>query len=270
MNALFSKAFRDYRRTLVWIAIGIGAYGVLTLALFPAVVAQQEELTKLLDNMPQQFVSMFYQGDISEFDFTDPAIFYNSRYMVWVLLIVGGMLTSHVLHTIIGAERDHTLDLALSLPVTRRQFLSARIMNAAAVILIILAVSFVVFAIGGQVVSEFKINLGDLALGTFSGFFPLMAQVSITFALASIARSTSGWAGPVAFGYFFGSYLLMAFAQTIDVIDTISTLFLFKYYNASDIINNGIDITNLLVLTAVIMVFTAIAFWAFERKELGV
>jgi ABC-2 type transport system permease protein len=270
MNALFNKAFRDYRRTLLWIAIGMGAYGLMALALFPNIVAQQEELKELLDSMPPQFVRMFYQGDIEEFDFTDPAIFYNSRYIVWMLLIVGGMLTSHSLHTIIGAERDHTMDLSLSLPVTRRQFLAARFLNAVAVIVIILVVSFVVFAIGGLIVSEFRIGLGDLALGTFAGFFPLMAQVSIAFALACIAPSSSNWAGPVAFSYFFGSYLLMAFAQTIDLIGTISNVFLFKYYDASEIINHGVDFSDWLVLSAVIVVFMSIAFWGFERKELGV
>lgn len=270
MFALFSKAFRDYRRTLQWLAIGLSAYGLMTLAFFPTLVAQQEELTKLIDSMPQEFIGMFFQGDIDEFDFTDPAIFYNSRYIVWMLLITGGMLTTHALNTIIGAERNNTMDLALSLPITRRQFLAARFLNAAVAILIILVMSFVVFAIGGLVVSEFQIGLGDLALGTFGGFFPLMAQISITFALASLAPSSSNWAGPVAFAYFFGGYLLMAFAQTIAIVDTVSYLFLFRYYDAGEIIRHGVDITNWLVLSGVTAVFMGIAFWGFERKEIGV
>ncbi|MCI0714660.1 MAG: ABC transporter permease [Chloroflexi bacterium] len=270
MRPLFNKAFRDYRRTLLSLAIGLGAYGAMTLLLFPTLVEQRAELEQLLDSMPPQFIRMFYQGDISEFDFTDPAIFYHARYVIWVLLIVGGMLTAHALNTIIGAERNNMMDLSLSLPVTRREFLAARFLNVAAVILIILAVSFVVFAIGTQVVDEFDVGLGELALGTIGGFLPLMAQASITFALACIARSSSNWAGPVAFGYFFGGYLLMAFAQTVDLIDTISNVFLFKYYDASDIIRNGVDVTNWLVLIVVIVVSTSIAFWGFERKEIGV
>lgn len=270
MRPFFDKAFRDYRWTLLWLAIGLGAYGATTLLLFPTLLAQRAELQQLLDNMPPELIGMFYQGDISEFDFTDPAIFYHSRYIVWMLLIVGGMLTAHALNTIIGAERNATMDLSLSLPVTRREFLAARFLNVAAVILIILAVSFAVFAIGSQLVEEFDVGLSELALGTVSGFFPLMAQASITFALASVAPSSSNWAGPLAFGYFFGGYLLMAFAQTVELIDTISNIFLFKYYDASDIINNGLDITNWLVLTAVIVVFMGIAFWGFERKEIGV
>lgn len=270
MSTQVRKAFRDYQRTLLWLMIGLAAYGMMTLAFFPMLVEQREELETLLDNMPRQFIGMMYQGDLDEFDFTDPAIFFQARYVIWLVLVMGGMLTAHALHSIIGAERNGTLDLALSLPVARRDWLAARFINVAIVILAVLLMVFVVFVVGSMVVPDFDIAADDLAIATFAGFFPLMAQASIAFALASLAPSTSRWAGPIAFGYFFGTYLLNAFRGTVDLVDTISPLFVFRYYDAGQIINDGLDISNIMVLSAVIVVASVIAFQAFERKELGV
>jgi ABC-2 type transport system permease protein len=269
MDALFGKAWHDSKRTLFSLALGLGLYGMLTLAFFPTLVAEKAELQKLMENLPRQMISAMYSGDVEDFDFTDPAIYFQARFAIWMILVAGGILTGQALGAILGAERQNKLDLILSLPVTRREYLTSRYLYSAATIVCLLVVILVVFGVGSIVITEFDVPLDRLALGVGSAFFILMAQVSIAYALAAFAPSSSNWATPLVYGYFFGTYILTAFEGTIDLIDHISPLFLFSYYDAGIIIHDGLDIGNLLVLTGVIGVSAAIAFWGFERKQLG-
>lgn len=270
MGALFRKAWRDSRRIVIGISIGLSFYGLLTLSFFPTLVAEKAELQKLMARLPKQMISAMYSGDIKDFDFTDPAIYFQARFAIWMILIVGGILTAQALGAILGAERQKTLDLSLSLPVTRREYLAARLLNSAAMLGAILVVIFLVFALGTRIVTEFDVPLDRLALGIGSAFFILMAQVSIVYALACLAPSASQWAGPTAYGYFFGTYILTAFVGSIGIIDTISPLFLFSYYDAGVIIKEGLDIGNVLTLSGVIMVACGVAFWSFDRKQLTI
>lgn len=269
MVILFRKVFRDSRRSLLWLVIGLGIYGSFVLSFFPTIVEEKELIQGLINRLPEQFVGVIFSGDISEFDISDPAIFFEERYVAWMVLLVGGVLTAQALNAIIGAERDNTMDLALSLPVSRRQLMAVWMLNSASTIVVVLVASFVVFAVGSQFVAEFDIPLDKLAIGIMGIFFLLMAQVCLTYAIASIAPSSSHWAGPVAYGYFFGAYLLMALSN-IKVIDIASNAFIYHYYNAAEVIKHGFDISNLLVLIGVIVVSSTIALWRFDQKELGI
>ena len=270
MQPLIRKFVRDSRKTLIWTAIGVGVYVALIMTFFPTIAAQGDQFNEILETYPEEIVATFYAGDIADFKIDDPAIFLQTEAVIWIILIMGGMITQQVLGGTINAERENKMDLLLSLPVSRREILMGRVINSAILALVGLTAIFLPVALVQPFMDSFHIAPDRLALGIYTGFFLLMVQASLTFALTSISPAYTRWAGPLAFTYFFGAYLLMAFAPSIDWIDAISPLFVFKYYNMADVINNGLDVTNVLVMVVVIMALLGVAFWRFDEKDIAV
>ncbi|MCI0714662.1 MAG: ABC transporter permease [Chloroflexi bacterium] len=270
MQPLMRKFVRDSRKTLIWTAIGVGVYVAMIMSFFPTIAEQGDQFNEILETYPEEIIATFYSGDIADFKIDDPAIFLQTEAVIWIILIMGGMITQQVLGGTINAERENKMDLLLSLPVSRREVLLGRVVNSAVFSLVGLTAIFLPVVLVQPFMESFHIAPDKLALGIYTGFFLLMVQASLTFALTSISPSHTRWAGPLAFTYFFGAYLLMAFAPSIDWIDTISPLFIFKYYNMAEIINNGLEMTDVLVMAVVSVALLGVAFWRFEKKEIAV
>lgn len=271
MLSVLRKSMRDSRRTVFWLCFGFALYSLFIMSFYPSILDQSEELESLMNSYPPEMMNMFMAGiDIEEFDFTDPAQYLQAEYMTWVMLILGTMFTAQAFNGILNAERDGTMDLLLSLPVTRRQIILARMGNTVVSTLIVLTTVFLALAFVQSLYDEFEIPLDQLAQGIYGVFFLLMTQASLTYMLGSLSPSRQHWAGPAALTYFFMAYILTGFASTVEWIDTFSPLYLFKYYNTVDFINNGVNWGNTLVLIGASLLFSGVAIWRFERKEIAV
>ncbi len=271
MLSVLRKSMRDSRRTLFWLGFGFALYSVFIMSFYPSMLEQSDQLEELMDSYPPEMMNMFMAGvDVSEFDFTNPAQYIQAEYITWIMLILGTMFTAQAFNGILNAEREGTLDLLLSLPVTRRQIILARMVNTVLSILIVLTVIFVALASIQTMYEEFNIPLVDLATGIYGVFFLIMTQASLTYMVGSLSPARQHWAGPVALAYFFMAYILTGFAGSVDWIDTFSPLYIFQYFNFVDFVENGVNMGNTLALFIVSLVFCGVAIWAFERKEINV
>jgi hypothetical protein len=66
------------------------------------------------------------------------------------------------------------------------------------------------------------------------------------------------------------SFLLAGFARLVDWLEPARYLSVFHYYNESEPLVDGVDYPYLAVSFVGIAVLLALAFWSFERKDLGV
>ena len=271
MLSIVKKSLRDTRWLIFWLSLGLVIYLAQVVAVFPSIAEQQESLDELLDSYPDEMIGILYGGNAgSDFSIADPAAYLQSQFMTWVVLIVGGMMTAQAFNAITNAERNGKMDAALSLPISRREFLLGRMVTSAITVLVALGTS-VIAAIGlSQAIPEFDLAAGDLFLAIYGAFFIIMAQTSIAYMLAATIPSRWKWAGAVAYVSFFAAYLLNGFKSAVDLFDTLSPLFLFNYYSAVEIITDGVNLGNWLVLVAVTLGCGTIAWWGIDRKELGI
>lgn len=270
MTAVFRKALHDSRRTTLWLAFGLGLYALMIMAFFPSITEQAEELDDLIDSYPREMIALFYSGNVDDFSVADPGQYVQTQFMVWAVLIIGAIAMNQVFNALTNAERDGTMDVMLSLPVSRRAMLVGRLLNIALGVLIVLAVSFVTLAASTLIWEEFDVPLGNLALGIFGAFLPIMVIVGFATMLATLVPSSRRFAGTVAYVMVFGSYLLYGFSGATTQLENIQPLLLFHYFNAGDVISNGADPANWLVLAGVATLYLSIAYWAVDRKEMGV
>jgi ABC-type transport system involved in multi-copper enzyme maturation permease subunit len=270
MNATLRKALHDSRRTIMWLAIGLGSYALFIMAYYPSVVKQSAKFDDLLQSYPEGVIAMFYSGDVSEFSISDPGNWLNSEFMLWTLLMLGAMVIAQAFNSITNAERDGTLDLMLSFPVSRRAYLLGRIANTAITILATLTVCFLVFVLSTFLWSEFDVPLDRLALGVYGAFLPLMVVAGFTTLLTVIVPSSQHYAGPLAYLFLMGSYLIHTFSVAIDSLHPLRKVFLFHYYDASAVIRDGLPWGDWMLLAGVALLYMVLAWWLVDKKELGV
>ncbi|NDJ77876.1 MAG: ABC transporter permease subunit, partial [Chloroflexi bacterium] len=169
-----------------------------------------------------------------------------------------------------NAERDGTLDVMLSLPVKRRDYLLARFVNTAWTTLAVLGACFGVLVLATVIWPEFDVNIGKLAQGIFGAFFLIMAVAGPAYMLTVLVPSSKRWAGPVAYLYLVGSYLLFSLSVMIETLEKFKPVFIFNYYSIGPIMRDGADLGDWLVLAAVALAGFGVAWWYFDRKQLGV
>ncbi len=270
MVATLRKALHDSRRTIMWLAIGLGSYALFIMAYYPTVLDQAAKFDDLLQSYPKQVIAMFYSGDVSEFSIADPGNWLSSEFMIWAMLTLGVMVVAQAFNSITNAERDGTLDLMLSFPVSRRAYLLGRVANMAITILVTLVVCFVVFVLSTLLWTEIDLPFGRLALALAGAFLPLMVVGGFTTLLTVILPSSRHYAGPLAYLFLMGSYLIHTFAVGIDSLRPLRKVFFFHYYDLSRVIRDGVPWGDWAVLAGVALLYFVLAWWLVDKKELGV
>ncbi len=269
--SVFRKAFRDSSRVTLWMSVGLAAYILMIVSIYPAMVEQAEEMDKLMESYPKELLAMFYGGaDVDNFTLADAANFVHVYAAIYLILIVGAMVIVQAFNGFTNAERDGTMDMMLSLPISRRTLLLGRVANTAATVGTVLTASFMTFALGTFLWPEFDVPLDRLALGVYSGFFLLMVVACFTYFLVSIVPSSRRFAGALAYLFLIGSYLIYGLSTTVDTLSNVRPLLIFNYYDASKIINEGVDWGDWAILSVAGLICLGLAWWLIDRKELGV
>lgn len=268
--AILRKAVRDTRKSTMWLAIGLGLYALFIMGFYSSIADQAEEFDELIQGYPEGFISMFYSGPIEEFSMADPGNYLQIEYVTWMLLIIGAILIGQAFNAITNAERDDSMDMLLSLPVSRRDYLIGRVLSMGVMVLIVLTAAVLALLVSSVFWPAFDVGLGDLMAAIYGMFFPLMVIAGFSTLLAAAVPSSRHFAGSLAYLFMIGSYLLHGFSGSVDQLKDIRPLMLFDYYNAADIIRDGIDVSNFALLGAVGLVYFGLAWWFIDKKELGV
>ncbi len=270
MTAVFRKALRDSRRTIFWLAVGFGLYILFLMTFYPTIVEQADDFNNMLNSYPDEFITMFLGEEVGAIDISAPGTFIHIYFGSYGILILGTMAIAQAFNAVTNAERDGTLDVMLSLPIARRAYLMGRLLNTLAMLLIVLTVCFVVYLGSSYVWPEFDIAPGDLAAAIYGAFFPLAVTAGFAYLLATFIPSSKPFAGGLAYLFLIGSYLVHGFSGSVEQLEQIRPLLLFDYYNAGTIVRQGIDLGDWGLLSAVGLVYMALAWWRIDKKELGV
>ncbi len=270
MIAVFQKAFRDSRRMIFWLGFGSALYILFVMAFYPSMLEQGDDLNEMLESYPDEMIAMFYSGDVEDFDVANPGTYIQTQFMLWMILMMGAIVIAQGFNALTNAERDGTLDVMMSLPVTRRRYLVGRLLNTAAGLVILLGVCYGTLLLSGVIWPEFDVDAGRLALGVFGAFFPLMLVASFTYLLAAMVPSSQHWCGPVAYLFLMGSWLVYSFATALEQLEPLKPVFFFHYYDAGQVINHGVSVGDWALLAAVGAVYALLAWWRVDHKEFGV
>jgi ABC-2 type transport system permease protein len=264
MTPIISWTLRQKRNATVWWCIGIISFVFLTLIFYPTIRDQSVQLNKSFDNLPATAKQLF--TDTS--DLFSP-IGYLSSQMFYLMmpLLLGVMAIGQGVSLIGREERDSTIELLLSRPISRGHLLLAK---AAAGALTVLVAG--VIGTGFTVLMVNLVNL-DVAVRFIVQTDAAVILMALNFGalallMTALGRRGRGLAIGVPAVYALGGYILVSMASSVEWLRWPAKLFPFNYYHSSELLRGTYNWANALYFVAVIMVCMVVAWLAFRRRDL--
>lgn len=270
MVAIFHKSFHDSRRTVMWLSIGFGLYLLLIMGFYPTIKDQADDWKELIDSYPEGVLEMFYGGEVAEFDMSEPGIYVQTQFGGYSVLILGAIVIAQAFNAFTNAERDHSLDMLLSLPVSRRRYLLGRALHTAVSMALVLAAWLAAFLLSMLIWPEFDASILNLTLSLVGAFLFLMVVAGYSYLLAVLVPSSRRFAGAIAYLLLIGTFLVYGFSAAVDALKPVQPFLINHYFNMGEIIRDGVQWGDWAVMASTAAVLFALAWWLVDRKEFGV
>ncbi|MHB8962047.1 MAG: ABC transporter permease subunit [Saccharofermentanales bacterium] len=262
MNILRQELRMSFRS---WMYFTIGL--LLTLGIFGAFFNTFKEDAKLMDqllkNFPAEFKAAFGFADVN---LSEVEGFFS--FITSYIVLIGAVYGMKLGVTLLSEEgRKMTSDFLLSKPVRRYAIVSSKL---AAALIYIIAQNIAVFAIGLALIHAMikeGIDVRIFALMTFSLFFVQLFFMGIGFAIAAASRKIKS-VMPVTLGVVFFFFIIELLNESL-IDKKLSYVTPFAYFKGSGIIQNRqYDLVYIAIDIGVFLVFTILAYWIYQRKDI--
>ena len=262
MSPLLRTSLALQRRALIGWAIGLAAVATMYAAFFPSIKTSAADLEKYLQSLPEAMRTLIGP------DYTSPAGYLHAELFALlgpVLVLVYAISAGG--RTVAGEEEARSLDLLLSTPLSRGRVVRDKAIAVFLSMCALIAFLFVVVAVIGRPF-DLTVPLGDLAAACL-----MLLLVGLAFAALALAvgcvTGRRAWAYGVAGVVAVASYVINVVAPTVHALRWARPLSLFRWYLEPDPLVESLRAVNVAVLLGVAVLCTAVAVWAFQRRDLA-
>ncbi len=263
---LLGRSLMDRKLTLGIYCLGVAAYSLMIIAIWPSMQGNLDTLEQLWQNYPEGLkAALGANVTISSFDGFLTLEYFS---LMWVI-IAAPFAISVATAAFAGEIEKGTMELLLSQPIPRSAISFSRMVYLNIGLLLIIIATMLPVIIGAPLVNA-KLNTGGvLALG-LQGFLLLLSIGAIGF-LFSALSSDRGRAIFMVVGILIASYALDILAQFSDAVDKLHFLSLFDYYDPYRYLHSS-DIAwgDLAILAGVTVVAFMAATVIFQRRDIAV
>jgi ABC-2 type transport system permease protein len=263
---LFVRSVKDRRLSLAIYCLGVAAYSLLIIAIWPSMSGNLETLEQLWQNYPEGLKAAF-GADVTITSF-DGFLTLEYFSLMWVIIAVPFAI-SVATAAFAGEIEKGTMELLLAQPISRRAISFSRIAYMKLGLVLIIAATMLPVIIGAPLVDE-QVKIGGVLALSLLGFM-LFLSIGCIALLFSALVSDRGRAIFMVVGVLVFGYALDILAQFNDVIEKFHFLSLFDYYDPFRYIH-GADIAwgDLAVLLGVSLVTGIGATIIFQRRDVAV
>ena len=263
LHNVYLKSLRDSKKSIIYYSIGTISLGLYVTLFYPT-IRDSTGLTDFLEQLPEAMLAFIGDADT----YTTPEGFLNAEVFGFMGPMIFGVFAIIAgAGTIAGEEESHSLDQLLANPVSRKQVL---LQKAGALLTGLLALSIALWIgiIGGSKIAGFGLSL----IGTTQAIFSLYI-LGITLGLIALAIGAStgkkSLAGGFAASVAIIGFLLDTFLSFVDALDPLRFISVFYYFNANDVIINGINPVHCITMVCTAAIALVIAIWQFEKRDLA-
>ena len=266
LRSVFAKTLRDLRRGFGWWTLGLAGYVALIVAVWPT-VKHNPALIKLHETYPEALRAFVSFG--GELDFGTPAGYLGAEIFSLIaplLLVVAGIGAGA--RAIAGEEERGTLDLLLSMPVSRRRLVLEKLGALVVEVTGLGAVLWAALAIGSWA-AGMHLSAGNLAAAAGGAVLLALAFGCIALLLGA-ATGRRGLATGLTAALAVAAYLLNSLAPLVHALEHVRKASPFYHYAAGDPLRQGFAVGHGLVLVAIAVAAGLLAPVLFDRRDLSV
>jgi beta-exotoxin I transport system permease protein len=263
LNNVFLKGLRDRRVSLIWWAVGLTLFVVMTIAVYPS-MRNNQGIQDYADTSADLMTAIAGSADI-----ISPVGYLNSQLFFLMLPIILSILAISIgSDALAGEEGRGTMDLLLSAPLPRRRLVLEKF---ATMTLAVTLEAVVLYA--GMALLALAVNMGvdylNLAEATLS--LVLLALAFGAFALVlGAATGSKSLAIGIAAALGLGTMLLNSLGLIVNALEPWRKISPAYYYSANNPLANGLNWFHVLVLAAITAVLLVACLFLFERRDLSV
>ena len=262
LRSIFARALREERGALIGWTIGVVAFCLVMLSIFPSIHGNVN-FSKLLDAYPEALRKMFQVENYT----TGPGYLRAEvfSFVAPLLLTLFAVLWGSDLSA--GEEERRTIDLLLANPVSRRRFVLEKWL-ALIVGTVILAVALEVAL--GVVGPLFKLHVAwsRLTAEVLGSWLFAIAFGTLALSLGA-ATGRRGLARGITTTLALASYLLSTLSNLVSWLRPVRNLSLWQHTLGVDPLGTGLHLDRIALVVAVTLLIGAIGLWAFDRRDLA-
>jgi ABC-2 type transport system permease protein len=259
------RTLRDLRRGFAWWALGLVGLVTLQISVYPT-VRDESGVSDLLEDYPDVIKDLVGFGEGLDYS-SAPGYLGIELFslVVPLLLIIAAVATGAA--AIAGEEDRGTLDLLLSMPVSRRRVAAEKLL---AMVVEIAGLSIVLLAalwVGVRLV-DMEISAGHLAAAVSAAALLAIGYGAIAL-LIGAATGRRGVAVGLTAALALAAYLVNSLAALVPQFEGVQKLTPFYHYESPDPLRNGLSAGHVAVLVAIAALAVALTMIAVERRDLG-
>ena len=262
LKNVLTKTLRDKRKAFLWWGLGVTFMVIWYTMMFTAI---EGDISGINQMMESDFVKALLGGT---YDLSTPEGWLGAELLPLLGPLIFIVFTvSFSTSSLTGEEETGSLDLLLSNPITRN---SVYIQKFLAMILGMITLG-VIFWLGTVIgTSAANMALSFLSLAEVTTSLILLGIIFGTFALAlGGLTGKRGISTGVASAVGIVSYLLNSMAEIVGGLEKFRPVSIFHYYGGGEVLRNGLEIGNVAIMLAGIVVLLAIGMYGFQRRDVG-
>ncbi len=248
-----------------WWMLGIFAFIFINLIFYPSFRDQAAEFEQTFQQIPETAKALLSDTG----DFLSPAGYLSSQVFYLMMPLLVGILAITLGASLIGKEeKEGTVELLLSRPISRGQLLAAKALVG---ILIVLAAGLL-----GTVTTAAMAKMVDLAVPTgnimLAGAAATLLGLSfgaIALAITTLGRNARAGSIGIATLYALGGYIVVSLSSSVEWLQWPSKLFIYNYFHPGDMLEGNYSYTVFWVIAGLLLGAGIISYIAFRRRDIG-
>lgn len=251
------------RWSIMWWTVGIAFFIALNLAFYPSFRDQSQELSKAFNDLPESAVALF--SDTGEF--FSPVGYLSSQIFYFMLPLLLGILSISLGSSLIAKEeKEGTVELLLSRPLSRSKLLAGKAIAGGIITALAATVAMITTVILAKAV-DLKVGSKEIVLASAAAFVLAVAFGSVAFLLSATGRARAASLG-LATLFALGGYIIASLQSAADWLKWPAKVFPFDYYRPAEILSGNYSWSRLLYIIGVIIVCGVLSYLVFRRRDI--
>ncbi len=265
MIALIRWGLWQKRWSTLWWAIGISAYMILVIAVYPSFSSQTSTLNNSLNQLPATVKSLISDSG----NYMSPVGYMSSKAYYIMLPIVFSVLSIGLGNSLLARdEQDHTLELVLSRPVSRLKVILGRAISGILIMLAVMLTTalttiFIAWLVG------LHIGLINLFLATAMSARLALIFGALAFMLSAFGKTARKASVGIATLLLIAGYLFTSLSGTVRWLQWPAKLLPYNYYHPSEILNGNANWNNAFGMILVVIILGVIAYLGFRKRDIS-